>query len=355
MTENTNISIPKPPNPSTNSTEKTPHALPGILAGFARTFLANFTIGFISICKHTIMWWFRIPIKMFRPSAVNPWMVFSHLATEQNKQMTPLFIHSTIKNHGWGIVRKHVIPLMFANGVVGAVLFHSFSLSRKLLKSGEEKYWVNFMAGSIAGVTQSILSTPLDNLTKTLDADIKSNRHVGIHRHAQKALISFHKQSRLLNLFHGIRLNMARFKAYLCRDFLGFGMFFGTFQSFTYFGKSCTRNLFGYNSHTHSAKCNRPLRLKFADGFVVIGSGALAGASFQLIVYPLNRLNKQVEIVKHDSRKKLLKFQVAIKLLKGRGLCAFYNGISSHLIRTMPPSAIGLFVYEITSDWIERI
>lgn len=191
-------------------------ALPGLLAGFTRTLVTNFSLGIIGVFREAILWWFKVPIKMFRPYSVNPWMIFSELAEHQSQPYGPNFIRSTLKKEGFSILRLNVFPLMIANGLVGAVLFHSYTLSLNFLKRvGYNDYYLsNFWAGALAGFNQTLLSVPLDNLSKPImKGDVLKHRHIGIHSKIYNNFIQmpFNKNQRLKYLYNGVRFNMFRY------------------------------------------------------------------------------------------------------------------------------------------------
>jgi hypothetical protein len=336
-------------------------ALPGLLAGFTRTLVTNFSIGIIGIFREAILWWFKVPIKMFRPYSVNPWMIFSELAEHQSKPYGPNFIHSTLKKEGFSILRLNVFPLMIANGLVGAVLFHSYTLSHNLLKRGgyNDYYMSNFWAGAIAGFNQTLLSVPLDNLSKSIiKGEFLKHRHIGIHSKIYTNFIEmpFNKHQRFKYLYKGVRFNMMRYYLIDNRDTLGFSMFFGVFEGLQRTGRKFTNKIWGYKHEPELSilKSDRPLSLKVTNGFVVIMSGAFAGAAFQSMVYPLDVMQRQVMVVQH-SNKLYLGINTAIKMLKSNGVRFYYRGMGAKLIMAMPPSALGLFVYELSSDWIQQL
>jgi hypothetical protein len=141
---------------------------------------------------------------------------------------------------------------------------------------------------------------------------------------------------------------------HLLRDSIGFGVFFGIFETMQYFGKTYTSKVWKFESNSPHDHPNRPKELALADGCVVIFSGALAGASFQLISYPLETLKTKSRKLRKIFPEKSIP-QVNRMVIKQVGIAGLFKGVSSQLIRVMPPSALGLFVYEISKEWIAKM
>ena len=71
-----------------------------VLAGMSRSIATNTSIVIISILKGTIKWWFRVPVKLFRPYVLNPWWIFTEMAKKHGQSLSPSFIRFIITNHG---------------------------------------------------------------------------------------------------------------------------------------------------------------------------------------------------------------------------------------------------------------
>ncbi|KAJ3259588.1 hypothetical protein HK103_002142 [Boothiomyces macroporosus] len=320
--------------------------IPGLLAGFARSFATNVSFVLIAMFKGTIGWWFRVPIKMFRPYAINPWAIFFELAQQEGTKLTPAFITKTIRNEGFKIVQLNVLPFLFANAIVGGVLFNVYTISGDYLKSLSPTHqcWHDFSAGAIAGCVQTLLSTPLARFhTELQKADFVKRRHDGLHKISNDVYKQIPGEKHK-HLFRGMGYNCIR-------DTAGFSMFFGVFESLSYYGKIFNSKLWKFDRNSHNS---RPTTLACADGLIVIGSGAFAGAAYQSVVYPLDKLKKEVQNVKKLTNQ-TSNLRIASSIVQHNGVGSFFRGIAPQLVRVMPPSALGLFVYELTSEWIQKL
>jgi hypothetical protein len=91
--------------------------------------------------------------------------------------------------------------------------------------------------------------------------------------------------------------------------------------------------------------------LAVADGVVIIMSGAVGGACFQTIAYPLTKLQMESRKISVPNSR----YRNGLRLLKKNGLFHYFKGVHTQLLRAAPPSAIGLFVYELSSEWIAKL
>jgi hypothetical protein len=183
-------------------------AMPGLLAGFSRTFLTKSILFGLSLLREGIQWWFRIPIKMFRPYAVNPWLVLNEMAAIDGQRFTVGYIRKVVEKDGWRMLGLNVVPLMVANGMVGVVLFHSYTLASIKTRN-------DFVAGGIAGMTSTFMATPMDRLTQMMTREkVMKHRHRGVHRALHSAFDSLPSNSisKATFLYRGFAFNL--FKLY---------------------------------------------------------------------------------------------------------------------------------------------
>jgi hypothetical protein len=199
-------------------------AVPGLLAGFSRTFLTKSVLFGLSIVREVIQWWFRVPIKMFRPYAVNPWMVLNEMAITDGKQLTYRYVQTAVKREGWRVVALNVLPLMLANGTVGAVLFHTYTVASSRIQSPYRFY----LAGGIAGLFSSTVSTPMDRLTRMIvKGHSVQQRHQGIHHAAHSALKAVRGDllSKIRFFYRGFGFNSIKFSDFM-QGYLGIQFLF---------------------------------------------------------------------------------------------------------------------------------
>ena len=332
-----------PPLPINNA-EPTGY-LPSILGSITRTIVSNLSIAAIAVSREVITWWFRAPIRFFRPYAISPYSVFNEL---NNGASSWRFIFETTRREGFNIVKLNVLPLLLLNSTIGMVLFNTYTISLHYLKSVQHSLLNPFACGFFAGTTQAIIANPLyriqKSLSKTAHAD---NRRTGV---LKLYLETYHNNlpkgglEKLRYLYKGISYN-------LLKDSVGFALFFGTFESSSHLGKLMIRRIWGESASSHFFNNNkgstaRPRELAVASALVTISSGALAGAMITSFSYPMDRL-------KYETKKFENNMKSAVAHVHQNGGMGFlYRGISNVLLKSVPASSLGLFVYEVTSDWI---
>jgi hypothetical protein len=325
---------------------------PGFIAAIARQIMANSSIIILNITREFLQFWFRFPVKMFRPFAVNPYLVFNEMAGNQAASWK--FIWKTSRKEGFRMLGLNVLPLLLANSLVGAVLFNTYTLSNHLLKSAKSNFYDSFASGAVAGATQSLLSNPLYRIQKSLEKDSHAvNRHKGVlslYGNAYRNL-PVKGWSRFTYLYKGVFYN-------LLRDCVGFSLFFGVFENTNYFGKKALAMYFKAPFYQRESRAEhfkhlkeRPASLAFAQGLSTVVSGGMAGMAYQSFVYPLDTFHFQVkQLQKHYTQTN--QFILAYRNLKKESIRSLFQGMGSTLLKAVPASAIGLFAYEVTSDYI---
>ena len=324
---------------------KTKQAMPGILAGFARPVITNIAI----IIKQSLMWWFRVPVKLFRPYAVNPWIMLHELAESESKALNSRYITEIVKRNGIKVVFRNVGPPMLANGIAGASLFHSYTVCNIWLRSRNFNVPSGyFLAGGVSGLVHSCVATPMDRLAKrALKEDAIRFWYHGYHRVVKNTLnlIPGSNISKIKILYQDLVFNTMR-------DIAGFALFFGVYENI----QSIGRNHLSADRHDISPD---PPFVSFGKSIVTGGtllvSGAAAGSAYQLVAFPLNQLKGVFNSVQKDSGRNLSKLEVAKMIRATIPISAIFSGISTQILIAVPPSALGLLIYELFKDWIMKL
>ncbi|KAJ3086446.1 hypothetical protein HDU96_004915 [Phlyctochytrium bullatum] len=277
-----------------------------------------------------------------------------------------------------------MLPLLICNSLIGAILFNTYSLSFNLLTTYvptlpsdtsfiEEEdledlnYTVRhhpFTAGALAGAAQSLLATPLDNVTKRVDpADVAARHRDGVFRVMAETVREAMPRTggawaKWKFLYHGYPYN-------LTKDALGFSLFFGLFETTRRVGKRFVLDLHERNAwprrftYPDDPTRSRPtLSLTLGNVAAVVTAGSLAGMSYQLVAYPIDRLPQAIESAGAGEAPTSLPQQLLYKpdwratwsLLRTQGVAPLYRGIGAQLVRVAPPSAAGLLIFEIANQ-----
>ncbi|KAJ3415413.1 hypothetical protein HDV05_005007 [Chytridiales sp. JEL 0842] len=383
-----------------------PHEVfPGVIAGIAKSFATKSAFAITAFSKGLLKYWFKVPLKFFKPAAVNPYMVFHAMAAQDGQKPSFNYIAKSVKSEGFSLISKNMLPLLVANSIVGAVLFNTYSytfdaLSNSSLDTADPDskghYAHPFVAGAIAGAAQSIVSTPLDNLNRRINiAEIIASRKnegvIGVVSKAIKTTLfvpSTTPFDRAKFLWGGLGLTATK-------DTVGFSLFFGVFESLRKSGKRAASHLHSSlfvaprtptatpppqeeeEEHEEQQKRRKhPLSLTLLNVAAVIAAGSLAGISYQTVIYPIDRLplllaeeherhvkektqallkGGKLECVEshyaHFWERRKVPWGVVWRVWRERGLVGgFYKGIAAQWVRAAPPSAVGLLIFEIANS-----
>ena len=77
--------------------------------------------------------------------------------------------------------------------------------------------------------------------------------------------------------------------------------------------------------------------------------GATSGLLLWTVIFPIDTIKTEYQ----TSNKKIM--SIITERYKTSGFKSFYSGISSIYIRTIPSTAIGMFVYEMVRDSIKNM
>jgi hypothetical protein len=216
-----------------------------------------------------------------------------------------------IQNEYKSIINR-TVPLLLLNGSIGIMLFTIYTNSLNLLTtldkhSNSVSFGKWFISGAIAGLTQPLISTPFKDIESRLQ-DPSYNVSNG------KDLFKLNK------IYRGLALNMVR-------DSLAFSLFFGVFESSQHIGKRINDQFV----ESHSTKMTVEIS-------VLVASGAMGGACFQMINYPVKRLQ---DVVKDANIREF------VTVWKQKGSRYFYKGIRVQMFRVVPVSALALCMYKL--------
>ncbi|KAJ3104637.1 hypothetical protein HDU97_009028 [Phlyctochytrium planicorne] len=419
MAASSSISEPSPSNPSSQDSSQTSDLsntpspsqdlilanpdendpfvyIPNIIAGFARSFVSQSMMALTGVSKGLLKWWFRVPVKLFRPSAVNPFLIFAAIAEQEGRRVSFGFVRNLFKVEGFALISKNMLPLLICNSIIGAVLFNTYSITLEILSKevalpsfggdSEEEltYEVKhspFSAGALAGVAQSLLATPLDNVTRRVDpAEVANRRGEGVFRvMVQTVREAMPTEGGAWNkfkfLYHGYPVNVAK-------DALGFSLFFGMFETTRRIGKRFVMDVHdtyswpkryiypttstdpkSLDNPSEEPKSRPSLSLTLGNVAAVVSAGSLAGMSYQLVAYPFERISQIIEpptpppttiqngreIPSYGGAPKP-DWSAIWRTVRANGLSPFYKGIGAQLVRVAPPSAVGLLIFEIANS-----
>ncbi|CAO1624680.1 unnamed protein product [Sympodiomycopsis kandeliae] len=146
----------------------------------------------------SLAFFFRLPIRLFRPVKLSSWTVLESFAKRERKTLSAKYLFQLIRREKNSFLFHLLGPPIVFNTLVGFTLFESYSLCESHLlrkhypersnqddletsptdsirKTSWTPLWIVTVAGGVAGAAQCILSAPLDNVRLVLT----SHRPVG--------------------------------------------------------------------------------------------------------------------------------------------------------------------------------
>ncbi|KAJ3069860.1 hypothetical protein HDU98_007071 [Podochytrium sp. JEL0797] len=387
-----------PPSPFLiGSPEDKPDAKVGIVVGFARTMAVQSSMLLMGFTKGLLKWWFRLPVKLFRPYAVNPYLVMNAMAAQDGKTVSTKYIRDLVQKEGFAALGRNMLPLMVVNSMIGAFLFNTYNYTTFLIGEVLESKqpdtpkparfnWVPFFAGWTAGAAQSLLSTPVDNMQRSLSTDA-----ILAHRHAKGGIVSLilanlkqlaatatapltdlvksstlqpskmeantyserahHYRKHMNAKLHPYKPLYQNFRVSCTKDSLGFALFFGLFENARDLGKAGVKRIQDAYRTPGKEELHPILKgvtITGPQALAVVGAGGLAGMGFQVVAYPIDRINAKIHSRGHAHTKDTWVHTVK----KMGGIREVYRGIGGQFVRVVPASAVGLFVFEIVNEYL---
>ncbi|KAI0332103.1 hypothetical protein GY45DRAFT_1321403 [Cubamyces sp. BRFM 1775] len=128
----------------------------------------------------SIALYFSRPVRLFRPSKVSGWHSLRGLADSHGKSLSPSYLSWLVKEHGWLVIPKHFLPPMFVNGLLGVVLWSTYTEASSHLEPYLASHPTTLAAisGATAGGAQAILAAPAENMRFALEG---TSRATGWH------------------------------------------------------------------------------------------------------------------------------------------------------------------------------
>ncbi|KAG0231281.1 hypothetical protein BGW42_000335 [Actinomortierella wolfii] len=216
-----------------------------------------------SFFLQALQFWYRVPIKLFRPMRVD-YMVMARAVTSgiippahgvPGCTATPahhastrtavalsrrsqffratsigMLVH-TVRSQGWGFVYRQVLPPLMMNSFIGSVLYTTYIFSlpafhpaftyQKSRTFPPPPFHAVFMAGALAGAAQAVVAAPMDSLK--VKFQVEDLVHGGKHKSMASFAWSTLKELGWRSVYRGFGL-------ILVKDALACGMFFGVFE-----------------------------------------------------------------------------------------------------------------------------
>ncbi|KAI9598201.1 mitochondrial carrier domain-containing protein [Syncephalis fuscata] len=320
--------------------------------------------------------WYKSPLKLFRPVRVDylvmaramvPPKEMVQISTEKYKMpatgallarwqaSTFGLLSNAIRQEGWSFIPRHVLPPLFANGACGAVLFTTYELVqlsdeynlrvKECEQQLDQREGIDrigsidmydaslsstipvtsyLKAGAAAGAMHAVVATPLDALQVRLEVkDFLSGRFNGFMDFARTTA----RELGTSGMYRGFLFTMAK-------DSLGYAVFFSVFDTAKAFFR------------------RRKQASLTASTITILTAGAAAGAAYQLVDHPLDRIRSAI-LLKGGEQVHGGLYATSwhrcrrLAIMSGGWRTWLYTGLGTNLMKAVPATSIGLFCYEM--------
>ncbi|OCH86558.1 hypothetical protein OBBRIDRAFT_761133 [Obba rivulosa] len=115
--------------------------------------------------------YFSRPVRLFRPAKVSGWQTLKGLASQHGKVLSPRYLAWLVRQQGFMVIPKHFIPPILVNGVLGVVLWSTYSEASDILAPYLSSHPTALAAvsGGIAGGAQALVAAPAENVRFALE------------------------------------------------------------------------------------------------------------------------------------------------------------------------------------------
>lgn len=247
-------------------------------------------------------------------------------------------VSTIIKEEGWKALWKGNIPASLMYVLYGAVQFGSYSCFNNLLPKHESSIspqLQSLVVGALSGMTSSLVTYPLDILRTRLIA----NRSVSMIKQTE-ALREIYKYEGLRGFFVGISPAMTNIT-------LSSALIFLTYETINIL---CEEYRTAPWSHS-----------------LEVSSGAAAGFVSKSVIFPIDTVRRRMQVMNSKQMAHVTAhtstylgyrnhsfYYILYDMLMKEGPRSLYNGLSVALCKSVPTTAISLFVFEHTMQIIDR-
>mmetsp|Transcript_75831 Transcript_75831/g.180112 ORF Transcript_75831/g.180112 Transcript_75831/m.180112 type:complete len:291 (+) Transcript_75831:104-976(+) len=235
-------------------------------------------------------------------------------------------IRRTIRSEGVLALWKGLLSPLLANSVLNAIVFSTWQEAQRLLhfeEGSEAPLNKVFVAGSIAGVVQCSVATPMELIRSKLQVQQSMSRK---YAGTMDCVRSVYKAHGLGGLYRGNVSMMAR-------EGLAFGIYFSMYEA------------------TKRALCPTLAKGEEEPMWVQAAGGATTGAATWAAVMPIDIVSTRIQCLSEADAQIAAKrsmVNVAKEVWQEGGWRAFYRGLSAAVLRGVVLNAMVFPVYETT-------
>lgn len=255
--------------------------------------------------------YFSRPVRLFRPSKVNGWQTLKKLATHHGQSLSPQYLSWLVRQQGYMVIPKHFIPPMVVNGLLGVVLWSTYTEVSDALESrlSTQPIALAAIAGASAGGIQALIAAPAENVRLAIEGGSSSARGWS---YAWKEVFRGTQSRSALDRHHEVH-EARQVRDWMrevgdmagrgwdgwgwgcAKDICGFAVFFSIFEVTRRFAMKTKA---ASNNFTPSGTSDRMRRHipRVVHATTLVTGGAVAGLAYELTCRPWDIARKAVHV-----------------------------------------------------------
>ncbi|KAI4517627.1 hypothetical protein K523DRAFT_308902 [Schizophyllum commune Tattone D] len=292
----------------------------------------------------TFALYFSRPVRLFRPSKVSGWLSLRSVARQSGATVSPEFIRSLVKDHGFMVIPKHFVPPIMVNALLGSVLWTVYAETSSSLDPyiGHHPTLTAAISGAVAGGAQALVAAPAENVRMVLeggklDGHSWSYAWKEVFRSTRAAPVT--SKAREIEEAREVRTWMREVGEMAGRgwdgwgwgcakDICGYGVFFAIFEITrrvsTWTAAWAPRAYRGYANDDAKTKTEHNLS-RTVHAVTLVTGGVIAGLAYEIVSRPFDVARRLVLRDRFDKGSDHSPSRVILRKVRKEGIGHFFK------------------------------
>ncbi|KAF7778833.1 hypothetical protein Agabi119p4_3178 [Agaricus bisporus var. burnettii] len=258
--------------------------------------------------------YFSRPVRLFRPSKISGWQSLRSLAEHQGAAYDHKFVSSLVKIHGFDVFRKHFLPPLVVNAILGTVLWTAYGAAYSVIEPNlhNKPLTSAALSGGMAGGIQALVAAPVENVRFVIEGGAVGQSWLQSSNLAGRG-------------WSGWGWGFAK-------DICAFSAFFTIFEATRRIGQATKVHSESFMSKFDesgtrfgSMKRHTP---RVLNSFVLVTGGVFAGLAYEVVCRPWDRARRLIHLYKIEPTQSKV-FQPLSDAIRAEGFMVFFRDTNS--------------------------